>query len=344
MVEFRNLENRNPEKEGQKGQTPPKVSFSQLASDPDRDISVQDQTDQDRKILYEKALDYCNQVFDAVKRKRGFALEPGYQFMRKMVEIQPSRDVLFITAIHLDDRDNFILNHSVNVAIFAFKIGANLGFSKDQQVQIGMTALLHDIGTALIPDRIINKEERLSEQEFKILKERPQHSYKILRTFGEEHAYLSECAVQVYERIDGSGYPQGLKGEEIHEYAQIIGLVDMYEALIHSRPQREKRLHFSAIKEIIQTSKNCFQRKHLKVLLSIFSIFPIYSYVKLNSDAIGKVIETYPDQPMRPKLQIIYDSQKRPVLTERIVNLPDHPLLYIVDSVSEEELKKLSGI
>lgn len=344
MVEFRNLENPNSEKEEQKGQTLPKVSFRQLASDPDSDLSVQEQTDQDRKILYEKALDYLNQVFSAVKKEKEFTLEPGYQFVRKMVEIQPCRDVLFIMAIHLDNHFNFVINHSVNVAIFAVKMGANLGFSKDQQVQIGMSALLHDVGTALIPDRIINKEERLSEQEFKILKERPQHSYNILHTFGEEHAYLADCAAQVYERIDGSGYPQGLKGEEIHEYAQIIGLVDMYEALIHSRPQREKLLHFSAIKKIIQTSKNCFQRKHLKVLLSIFSIFPIYSYVKLNSDAIGKVIETYPDQPMRPKLQVIYDSQKRPVLTERIVNLPDHPLLYIVDSVSEEELKRLSDI
>jgi HD-GYP domain-containing protein (c-di-GMP phosphodiesterase class II) len=342
MVEFRNLENRNRQKEGQKGQTPPKVSFSQLASDPDRDISAQDQTDQDRKILYEKALAYLNQVFDAVKRKKGFALEPGYQFMQKMVETQPFRDVLFIMAIHLDDRYNFVINHSVNVAIFALKMGANLGFSQDQQVQIGMAGLLHDVGTALIPDRIINKKERLSDQEFKILKERPKYSYKILRAFGEEYAYLAECAVQVYERIDGSGYPQGLKGDEIHDFAQIIGLVDMYEALIHSRPQREKLLHFSAVKEIIQTSKNSFQRKHLKDLLSIFSIFPIYSYVRLNSDAIGKVIETYPGQPMRPKLQIVFDSQKRRVLTERIINLPEHPLLYIVDSVSEEDLKELS--
>jgi HD-GYP domain-containing protein (c-di-GMP phosphodiesterase class II) len=245
-------------------------------------------------------------------------------------------------AIHLDDPNKFLIHHSVNVAIFALKMGTNLGFNKDQQLRIAMAALMHDVGTALIPEKIIHKKDRLNQQEFQVIRERPKYSYDILRSFGDDHTYLAECALQVYERIDGSGYPQGLKGDEIHEYAQIIGLVDMYEALIHSRPQRKKLLHLAAVKDIIQTSKNCFQRKHLKTLLSIFSIFPIYSYVRLNSEAIGKVIETYPDQPMRPKLQIVYDSQKRKVLTERIINLPEHPLLHIMDSVSEEDIKELA--
>jgi hypothetical protein len=118
--------------------------------------------------------------------------------------------------------------------------------------------------------------------------------------------------------------------------------VDVYEALIHVRPQREEYLHFSAVKEIIKTLKSCYPRKHLKTLLSHISIFPIFSYVRLNSDAIGKVIETYPDQPMRPRLQVVFDSQGQRVLTERIINLPENPLLYIVDSVSEEELEGIT--
>jgi HD-GYP domain-containing protein (c-di-GMP phosphodiesterase class II) len=163
-----------------------------------------------------------------------------------------------------------------------------------------------------------------------------------LRSFGDHSGYLAETAAQVYERIDGSGYPRGLRGDEIHEYAQIIGLLDMYEALIHSRPQRDKVTPFTAIKEVINTSKHRFQRKHLKSLLSIFTLFPIHSYVRLNSNAIGRVIETCADQPMRPKLQILYDSQRQKVLSERIVILPDNPLLNIVDSVSESEIQELS--
>ena len=145
----------------------------------------------------------------------------------------------------------------------------------------------------------------------------------------------------MYERIDGSGYPRGLKADEMHEYAQIIGLLDMYESLIHSRPQRGKRTPFAAVKEIINSSKRQFRKEHLKALLSVFTAFPIHSYVLLNSDAIGKVIETYPDQPLRPKIQIVYDSQKRKVLTEKIVALPEDPLLHILDSISEKDVDQM---
>jgi len=258
-----------------------------------------------------------------------------------MTERQPAADVLFVMAIRPDNRYPFIVAHCVNTAIFAAKIGAGLGLSRSRQIQIGLAALLHDIGTALIPENIVNKAGRLTEQELALFRERPQRSYRILHGMGDSTAYLADIAQQVYERIDGSGYPLGLKGDEIHEDAQIIGLVDMYEALVHNRPHRENWLHFAAVKEIIKHSKSAFQRKHLKCLLNVFSIFPVSSYVRLNSDAVGRVIETYPDQPMRPKLQIIFDSQMRKVLAERIVKLSENPLLNIVDSVSERELKEM---
>lgn len=342
MVKFRllNQSSANMPKKKKSGQATVDVNgFEEGHSGESTDTEL---TDEKHRVLYERSSEYLSDVFAAIRRKEKFSPVPGFELMRSMVDIQPFRDILFVMAIHMDDTYNFMINHSVNVAIFSMKMGAGLGFDKERQVEIATAALFHDVGTALIPDDIINKSERLSEKEFKIFRDRPKHSYQILRDLGESPAFLAETAVQVYEKLDGSGYPHGLKGEEIHEYAQIIGLVDMYEALIHSRPQREKLLHFSAVKEIIKTSKSSFQRKHLKTLLSIFSIFPIYSFVRLNSEAIGKVIETYPDQPMRPRLQIVYDSQKRRVLAERIINLPENPLLYITDSVSEEDLEQMA--
>ena len=299
---------------------------------------------ENRPNLHEQASLYLHAVFAEVREKKPFSIPDGYRLMHQMVESRPSQDTLFIMAFHQNSSHNYVINHSVNVAIFAMTMGAHLGFGKEEQIEIGMAGLLHDVGTALIPDSIINKKDKLSDKEFKIIQERPKHSYRLIKACGERYHHLAEIAMQVYEKVDGSGYPHRLKGDEIHEFAQILGLVDMYEALTHDRPQREKLSFFSAVKEIIQSSKNAFQRKHLKMLLSIFSIFPIYSYVRLNSDAIGKVVETFPDQPMRPRLQIIYDSQKRRVLTERIINLPENPLLYIVDSVSEQELEALAGI
>ncbi|UCD80351.1 MAG: HD domain-containing protein [Desulfobacterales bacterium] len=345
------MENKAQKLNSPKAKQDLKLSFRKLAAAQDKlspagrpavKTSHSPNNNHNRKDLYDKASIYLNQLLSAVKSRKSFALEPGFRILQKMAEGTHPRDELFIMAIHLDDRFKYVIHHSINVAIYALKMADDLGFDPKRKLELGMAALLHDIGMAVIPDKILYKQQELSKQEINILRERPNYSCKILRSFGTGIAYLAESAAQVYERIDGSGYPRGLKGDEIHEYAQIIGLLDMYEALIHSRPQRDKLTHFTAVKEVINTCKHRFQRKHLKSLLSIFTVFPIHSYVRLNSNAIGKVIETYADQPMRPKLQIIYDSQRRRVLTERIVVLPENPLLNIVDSVSESEIQELT--
>jgi HD-GYP domain-containing protein (c-di-GMP phosphodiesterase class II) len=350
LVKFRNLTSETQKKSSPNGNQDLKLSFRKLAAKRDGHAFTDSpmvktrshNNGHNRKGLYDNACIYLNHVFDAVKNRKSFALDPGFKILEKMAEGDHPRDELFIMAIHLDDRFKYVIHHSVNVAIYTLKMAEDLGFTKKQKLEVAMAALLHDIGMAVIPDKILYKQEELSQQEVEILRERPNYSYKILRSFGDGYAYLAESAAQVYERVDGSGYPRAIRGDEIHEYAQIIGLLDMYEALIHSRPQREKLTHFTAVKEIINTCKNRFQRKHLKLLLSIFTAFPIHSFVRLNSNAVGKVIETYPDQPMRPKLQIVFDSQKRKVLTKRIIALPDNPLLNIVDSVPEVEIRQLS--
>jgi hypothetical protein len=299
--------------------------------------------DKSRMLLYDEASTYMKEVFKALRNRKGFNLDKGFEIIKKTVVVNHPQDPVLIMALHKDDWRQYVMYHPVNVAIFAIKMADHLGFNRASQVEIGMAGLLHDVGMAAIPDNILFKQSQLNDKEIKIFRQRPNLSSKILRTLGPEYAYLAECAAQVYERIDGSGYPRGLKADEMHEYAQIVGLLDMYESLIHSRPQRSKRTPFAAVKEIINSSKNQFKKDYLKALLSVFTAFPIHSLVRLNSDAIGKVIETYPDQPLRPKIQILYDSQKRKVLTEKIVALPEDPLLHIMDSISEQEVRQLTG-
>lgn len=293
--------------------------------------------EQDRQRLYEKSLAYINEVYKAVKQKKTFSPDPGLKLVQEMIDHSGSIDFLYIWALNKDYKTEPIPNHSVNVAIFSIKLGKSLGLDRQQLTELGAAALLHDLGTAYISDEVFYKSGELTFQELEHLRQRPKFSYDILAGLDEKYIYLAEIALQVYERIDGSGYPSGLEGEEIHPYARIIGLVDIYEALIHSRPQRDRFLHFSAIKEIIRSGKHKFQKEHLKALLNIFSIFPLYSYVRLNSGALGRVMETHPDSPLRPTLQIVRDSQGRPVLSERIVSLKENPLLFITDSVLPEE-------
>lgn len=344
MVRFREIEKSASPTKTRLANKKARLSFVNIAKDQagQGNIGTHTVPDRSRKVLYEEAAAYVREILNSLHQHKSFELERGFEIIQKVVAVDHPRDPLFILALHRDNLDQYVIHHPVNVSVFAIKMAAHLGFEKSKQIEIGMAGLLHDVGMAVIPDEILFKSDNLTEAEKKLFKQRPNFSHKILRTLGNKYAYLAECAVQVYERIDGTGYPRGLKADEIHEYAQIIGLLDKYETIIHSRPQRDKATPFAAVKEIINTSKNQFQQTYLKAHLSIFTAFPIHSYVRLNSDAIGKVIETYSNQPLRPKIQILYDSQKRKVLTQKIVSLPEDPLLHIIDSVSENEIRQLA--
>jgi HD-GYP domain-containing protein (c-di-GMP phosphodiesterase class II) len=330
----------------------PKLSFTKLAAvqASKTALAIEPQGDPqtapihppgDRRQLHASACDYLNQVFHAVRNRKGFSLGPGLAILQEMAADSPAPDELFIAALHMDDRYQFAIHHSVNVGVYAVKMAQDLGFDPDRQVQIGMAGLLHDLGMALIPENIVYKESPLGLEEMTALRNRPNVAYQILQCLTPKYAYMAECAAQVYERLDGSGYPRGLKSDEIHEFAQIIGLLDLYEALVHSRPNREKLSFFEAVKYIFKSCKTQFQRHYMKSLLRVFTVFPIHSCVQLNSEAFGRVIEINADQPMRPKLQIIYDSQRRKVLTKRVVSLAEAPLLNILRCVSDREIQEL---
>ncbi len=344
MVQFRDIDVNDQLAGDQRIKKKSKLSFVKIAAHQGKSAKadLRSEPDESRKALYEEALSYLNQVLSAVRNHEEFSLDTGLQIIRKIAQGNPSQDPVLIMALHVNDRFKFVLHHGVNVAVYAIKLAKHLGFSLEKQIELGLAGLLHDVGTVAIPDQVIYKRKKLNEKEMNLFKGRPNNSAKILNAFGHDYAYLAVCAAQVHERIDGSGYPQGIHGNEINENAKIIGLLDVWEALIHSRPQRDKLVPFTAVKEIINTSKDRFEKKHLKALLNTFTVFPLYSYVRLNSDAIGRVIETYPDQPMRPKVRIIFDSQKQKVLINRIVALPDDPLLHIVDSVTDEEIRQIA--
>jgi HD-GYP domain-containing protein (c-di-GMP phosphodiesterase class II) len=295
----------------------------------------------ERVSLYADACRYLEHVFEAVRNGKAFATPQGRAIVQRMAVPTEGPDPLFVMALHRDDRKRYPVQHGVNVAVYAVKLAQDMGLDGERQVTLGMCGLLHDIGIARLPEALVHREGALSDPDREVLRQRPAAAFDILQALSPDTAALAECAAQVCERLDGSGYPRGLRGDDIHESAKIIGLLDLYEALVHSRPYRPRLSFFEAMKYIFKSCKTGFERRHIKALLRLFTVFPVHSYVQLNSESIGRVLETTPDQPMRPKLQILLDAQRRRSLTERIVVLAEEPLLNIVRCVSEAEMAGL---
>jgi HD-GYP domain-containing protein (c-di-GMP phosphodiesterase class II) len=313
----------------------------------DADISVIEDLSQEESILldakdwYQRACRFMGDVFAKVRNQEKPNLTGGEALIEEIVQacLQGNLPLeLLIMAQYGNATNSFLVNKAVNVTVFAIFMGDTLKLPKERLRELGLAALLHDIGKVRVPEDILYKEETLKENELSVLRKYPHDSFEILHGLGDKYHYLAECALHVNERLDGSGFPQGLKGDDINPYARIIGILELYEAMTHNRPQRKKFSHFEAVKEIIKTKKSAFQRELLKAFLNTFGVFPLHCLVKLNSGAVGRVIQTYEEQPLRPKIEIIVDAQNKRVKVPRTVDLREQQVLYIADALTEENL------
>ena len=168
----------------------------------------------------------------------------------------------------IDAKDNYTNGHSTRVAEYSKEIAKRYGYSPERQEEIYMMGLLHDVGKIGIPDEIINKPGRLSDEEFAIIKEHPEKGAKILSSVPEMPKLVTGARWH-HERFDGRGYPDGLKGEEIPEEARIIAVADAYDAMTSSRSYREKMPVENVISELKKGMGTQFDERFAKIMLEM---------------------------------------------------------------------------
>ena len=224
---------------------------------------------------------------------------------------------------------------SVNVAIMAMRLGREIEYDERRTLALGLCGLTHDLGMLAVPEEVLSV-RCLGPEQLQTLQGHPCESERMVRAFGNAFEWVAKVVVQAHERCDGSGYPKGLRGDQIHEFARIIGLVDTYEAMAQPRADRQARVVYNALKEIIDLRNSLFDRRLIKALINIVSIFPLGSLVKLNNGDIGRVVATSRPHPTRPTVDVLVDSRGRRLPVPRQIDLQDEPMLYIVDPAIEE--------
>jgi HD-GYP domain-containing protein (c-di-GMP phosphodiesterase class II) len=241
-------------------------------------------------------------------------------------------DALMAIALDPHPTATELARHMLNVATFAIKIGMSAGLPREQLVQVGLAGLVHDVGLLALPAALAEKAEQLSPEEVESLKQHPEKGASIVRAAGPEYPGLATLVAQEHEREDGSGYPKGLRGDEIQALAKVLGIADAYESLTHPRPFRRRVSPLDAVKEIITSERRAFPDWALKALIRGLSTFPVGSLVRLNSKEIGRVVGTNPAYPLRPVVEIVAGASGEPPASSRVVDLAQNSLLYIVEA------------
>lgn len=225
--------------------------------------------------------------------------------------------------------DDFTFHHSVNTTIFALVLAVANGYNESKLLECGIGVLMHDIGKIKISNNLLNKKEQLTEDEFKEIQLHPNFGYEILRQIDDFGLISAHVALQHHERWDGSGYPRGLKGTGIHEYARIAAISDVYEALTSKRVYRDAIQPYQAYEYIMAHSGIFFDPKLINIFSQHLSIYPDGSGVILSNGQRGNVVKQNAGYPGRPWVRMFYQGDI-PLLPPLECNLAENPSILIV--------------
>lgn len=269
----------------------------------------------------------------AVQSQRPIPLGRLESLAKELVSLLKRTDELVVEALSNPPGSPLITN-LLNVGILGTKVGIGLGYYGTELERLALAGLVHDIGLFAVPQTLVTKTGRLTQDERRLIEQHPELGYQVIHRAGEEYEWLAQITRQAHERSNGQGYPNRLKGRQISEMAQILGAVDVFDALVSHRPYRRRLLPHEAVRELLVTERATFPREILKALVEQLSVYPLGTSVRLTTGEVGTVVSINSRYPLRPVVRV---SEEAAIEGEssgaRLVDLSLTPLVSIVETV-----------
>ena len=260
-------------------------------------------------------------TFNEIKQKglvdRSYILEKKGAQIETVVEqlldeIMNREDALSLLA-DVFVTDDYIFQHSLKVTIYSLAIGSELDLTKKKLVEIGVGSMLHDIGKTFIDPAILKKPARLTPTEFEEIKRHTQYGYDFLRRQTTIPLVVAHCAFQHHERLDGSGYPRGIKSADIHPYAKVIAVADVFDAVTSNRSYRDAMLPHVGLEILYAGAVNLFDKDIVEAFKRSVAVYPNGLSVELNDNRIGVIARQHRHLCDRPIVRVIKDVNQQVV-------------------------------
>jgi HD-GYP domain-containing protein (c-di-GMP phosphodiesterase class II) len=236
----------------------------------------------------------------------------------------------------LKSKAQYLYFHSLNVSVLAINIASAMGLSRNQVMEVGVDALLHDLGMAMVPKEIVNAPRSLTEAERLDVQKHSLHVLYAIERMPGLRWTARYVSYQNHERCDGSGYPRMKHKSLIHPYARIAAVADVYDAMTSDRPWRKAYHPYRAMEHIIrQVPQGVFDGDVVRALLQCLSLFPLGSLVRLNTGEIAKVVHTNGDVFDRPVVSVLYDADEQVCAPPETVDLLEEDYLRIESLIEE---------
>ncbi|MGI6632732.1 MAG: HD-GYP domain-containing protein [Bacillota bacterium] len=232
--------------------------------------------------------------------------------------------------------DETLYTHGINVCVLSIAIAEGMKLPESTLRQVGMGALLHDVGKILIPKPILDKPSLLTDDEYSLIKTHAMKGFEMLQTCYNVGAVAAHGALDHHERLDGSGYPRGLKGDNIPIIGRIVATADVYDAMVSERPHRQRHLPEAVRKYMQENRGSLFDGDAVDAMLRRVAAYPIGSILSLGGGFVAVVISQDPRDNSRPVVRVV----SGPGITETqdipLLDRPDLSVSMILDDYPPE--------
>jgi HD-GYP domain-containing protein (c-di-GMP phosphodiesterase class II) len=297
--------------EGKTMDSPANISSgaaAEAASVLDMDIKEKQQMEEAKKLYY-SLTNFTLESFKKFKEENKLSIPLLSERIKLVIDMVKSRrDAILRYLEFLYPAENYLYAHSVNGAILALAIGDLMKLPPHRMIELGLAALLHDIGMLKLPDSVYLKEDGLSERELQMVRAHTTLGYRILKGFSVSEE-IALAADEHHERFDGSGYPKGLVGEKTSLYSRIVGVVCSYDAMISKRMFKSQKDAHAALMELLRERNKRYDEKVIRALIVCVSAYPLGSLVLLSDNSIGRVAKTNPESPRFPFVQVLVNKE-----------------------------------
>jgi HD-GYP domain-containing protein (c-di-GMP phosphodiesterase class II) len=291
--------------------------------------------------FYKSLVDSVESVYTNYKVNKEILPEKVVNIVEKVIDkISEVGDKnVFLNLINIVDKTKYLPTHVLNATILGLLLGKEMNYPESKLKLLGTGILLMDIGMVFIPMSILERETKLTDEEYNKIKTHTVLGYKAVVQENNMSPEVGRVCLEHHERWDGTGYPRNLQKQQISEYARVAAIVDTYEAMTRKRVYRDRMMSFEAMRAILTEGSTKFDPDILKVFLRMMSVYPVGSYVMLNTRAIAKVISSDPISPFRPVVKVVYDEFGTKIDDGETIKLSEETRIFIVRPVKEEELK-----
>lgn len=264
-------------------------------------------------LTFQESEATINALLQDIRSGREVQVKDVGQVVENIVDSMISHPDAMMWVARLRDEDLYTYNHGVKVALYMVALGRHIGLPRSELAHLGMIGILADVGKTRVPRELLDKPGGLSPEEFEKVKEHVALGLEILGSDDTLPPEVRDGIAQHHERLDGSGYPNGLSGEAIGIYGRIAGLADCFAALVSTRPYANPSPPQLALMNLYQWSGASFHEPLVEQFVQAVGIFPVGSTVELSNGEVAVVLAHNRVRRLEPKVMVLTAPDKSPL-------------------------------